>query len=159
MRLPAFLFALYLVAILAFGASLSSQQTSIPPASARPTPGVADSWGGYNGSRMWRRAEIRVVPLDQADLNKAELQSLHERVSLAETQGAGYWFTDPAVRKQLSDQIQLIDDLLKFAEKQQASNTKSPTAIEVERRLNQIQGQTMCEACHSGIVARNGAAK
>jgi hypothetical protein len=48
-----------------------------------------------------------------------------------------------------------MKELLKFAEQQQENRAKSPTAIEVERRLNQIQGQTMCEACHSGIVARN----
>jgi hypothetical protein len=157
MRLPAFLFALCLVAILAVGASLPSQQSSnVPPATARPTPSVTDLWGGYNGSRMWRRAEIRVVPLDQVDLNKSELQSLRERVARAEAQSTGFWFADPALRKQLSEELQLMKELLKFAEQQQASSAKSPTAIEVERRLNQIQGQTMCEACHSGIVARNG---
>jgi len=157
MRLPAFLFALCLVAILAFGASSSSQQTSnVPPANARPTPGVTDVWGGYNGTRMWRRAEIRVVPLDQADLNRAELQSLQERVARTEAQSTGFWFSDPILRKQLFDQLQLMKELLKFAEQQQANRAKTPTAMEVERRLNQIQGRTMCEACHSGIVAENG---
>jgi hypothetical protein len=157
MRLPAFLFALCLIAILAFGISSSSQQSSnVPPATARPTPGVTDLWSGYNGSRMWRRAEIRVVPLDQVDLNKAELQSLRERVAQAEAQSTGFWFSDPTLRRQLSEQLQLMKELLKFAEQQQANRAKSPTAMEVERRLNLIQGQTMCEACHSGIVARNG---
>lgn len=160
MRLPAFLFALCLVAILAFGASLSSQQSSnVPPAHARPAPGVTDVWGGSNGSRMWRRAEIRVVPLDQAELSKSELQALRQRVAFAETQGAGYWFSDPVVHQQLGEQLLLIKDLLKFAEQQQNFKAKSPTAIEVERRLNQIQGQTMCEACHSGIVAQNATVK
>jgi hypothetical protein len=160
MRLPAFLFAVCLAAIFAFGASSSSQQTSnVPPGTAHPTPGATDVWGGYNGSRMWRRAEIRVVPLDQADLNRAELRSLQERVARAEAQSTGFWFSDPTLRKQLFDQLQLMKELLKFAEQQQANKAKSPTAIEVERRLNQIQGQTMCEACHSGIVARNGGVK
>ena len=154
MRLSAFLFALGLIAILAFGSSLSSQQN--PPGNVRVVPGISDSLRGYNGSRMWRRAEIRVVSLEQADSNKAELQSLRKRVSIAETQSAAYWFSDPAVRSQMNEQLQLMRDLLKFSEQQQANNAKSPTAIEVERRLNQIQGETMCEACHSGIVARNG---
>ena len=160
MRLPAFLCALCLVALLAFGASLSSQQTSnVPSPSARPTPSPTDLWGGYNSSRMWRRAEIRVVPLDQVDLNKAELQSLRDRVARAEAESTGFWFSDPVLRKQLSEQLQLMKELLKFAEQQQSNKGKSPTAIEVERRLNQIQGQTMCEACHSGIVARNGSVR
>jgi len=155
MRPSAFLCALCLIAILAFGASPSSQQTSnvLPP---RPTPSPNELWGGNNSSRMWRRAEIRVVPLDQADLNKAELQSLRDRVARAEAESTGFWFSDPTLRKQLSEQLQLMKELLKFAEQQQSNRGKSPTAVEVERRLNQIQGQTMCEACHSGIVARNG---
>jgi len=154
MRLPAFLFALCFVAILALG--LSSQQTSnLPMLNSRPTREPSDVWNGYNGSRMWRRAEIQVVPLEQVDLRKAELQSLRNRVARAEAEGTGYWFSDPTFRKQLADQLQLMNDLLKFADGAQANKAKSPTAMEVERRLNQIQGQMMCEACHSGIVANN----
>jgi hypothetical protein len=154
MRLPAFLFASCLVAIVAFG--LSSQQTSnVPPVLSHSTPQPSDVWSGYNGSRMWRRAEIQVVPLEQMDLRKAELQALQNRVAKAEAEGIGYWFCDPSVRKQLATQLQLMKDLLKFADEEQANKAKSPTALEVERRLNQIQGQTMCEACHSGIVANN----
>jgi len=157
MRPSAFLCALCLVAVLAFGTSPSSQENSnVSPSIARPIPGPTGLWDGYNSSRMWRRAEIRVIPLDQADLNKAELQSLRDRVAWAEAESTGFWFSDPALRRQLSDQLQLMKELLKFAEQQQSDRGKSPTAIEVERRLNQIQGQTMCEACHSGIVARNG---
>lgn len=158
MRLPAFLCALWMVAMVAFGTTLSSQQTSnVPPSNTmRPAPGPTDIWSGYNSSRMWRRAQIRVVPLDEVDLNKAELQSFEERVARAEAESTGFWLSDPVLRKQLSEQLQLMKELLKFAQKQQSSRVKSPTAIEVERRLNQIQGQTMCEACHSGIVARNG---
>jgi hypothetical protein len=158
MRLPVFLCALWVVAILAFGTSLSSQQTSnVPPATTMlPAPGPTELWSGYNGSRMWRRAEIRVVPLDEVDLSKAELQSLRDRVARAEAESTGFWFSDPAMRRQLSEQLQLMKELLKFAEQQQSSRSKSPTAVEVARRLNQIQGQIMCEACHSGIVARNG---
>jgi|SRR5579862_686613 hypothetical protein len=153
MRLPAFLFASCLAAILAFG--LSSQQTSnIPAIGSHPSSQPTDVWNGYNGSRMWRRAEIRVVPLDQVDLRKAKLQTLRDRVASAEAEGTGYWFSDPMVRKQLAEQLQLMKDLLKFADEQQSNNAKTPTALEVERRLNQIQGQTMCEACHSGIVAK-----
>ena len=103
---------------------------------------------------MWRRAQIRVVPLEQVELRKAELQTLRNRVLKAEAEGTGYWFSDPSVRKQLAEQLQLMKDLIKFADEQQSNNAKTPTAIEVERHLNQIQGQTMCEACHSGIVAK-----
>jgi len=157
MRLPAFLFALSLVAALAFGISASQQTSTI--LRTRPAPSAPELWGGINASRMWRRAEIRVVSLDQADLNKAELQSLRERVARAQAQAPGIWFADPNLRTQLAEQRQLLDDLLKFAELQQSNKAKTPTALEVERRLNQIQGETMCEACHSGIVAHNAKLK
>jgi len=155
MRLSALLFAPCLVGILGFGAAVSSQQlTNIPQTAGQPAQGVTDAWHGYNGSRMWRRAEIRVIPLEQADSNRTELQSLRDRVARAEGESSTFWFTDPAVHKQLSEQLQLMKELLKFAEQQQANPGKSPTAVEVEQRLNRIQGQIMCEACHSGIVAR-----
>jgi len=104
---------------------------------------------------MWRRAEIRVIPLEQADRNRAALESLRTRVAQAERESSGLWLVDPYVRQQLSSQVQLMQELLNLAEQQQSNRGKSPNALAVERRLNQLQGQTMCEACHSGIVARN----
>jgi len=104
---------------------------------------------------MWRRAEIRVIPLEQADRNRAALESLRTRVAQAERESSGLWLVDPYVRQQLSSQVQLMLELLTLAEQQQSNRGKSPNALAVERRLNQLQGQTMCEACHSGIVARN----
>ncbi len=152
--LPAFLFALSVLAALAFGISASQRPSNIP--NPRPIPNAPELWGGYTAARMWRRAEIRVVPLDHVDLDKAELQSLRDRVARAQSQRTA----DPHLRTQISEeQVQLINDLLKFAEQQQAHKAKTPTALEVERRLNQIQGETMCEACHNGIVAQNATLK
>lgn len=151
MRLPAFLLALSLLAALAFAASLTQRQTPSPAEHHHPTL-VNDN---YNNSRMWIRAEIRVTPLEQADLNRARLEALRKRVSTAEADSAGLWFSDPTPRKQFLADLELMKELLAFAEEQQANRHKSPTAIQVEHRLNQIQGQMMCEACHSGIVAQN----
>ena len=138
MRLSALLFALCLVAILGFGAAVSSQQpTNVPQATSQPAQGVTNAWHGYDGSRMWRRAEIRVIPLEQVDSNKTELQSLRDRVARAEGENSIFWFSDPSVRKQVSQQLQLMRELLKFAEQQQTNPGKSPTALEVERHLNQ----------------------
>jgi len=104
---------------------------------------------------MWRRAEIRVTPLEQAERNRAVLESLRNRVAQAERETPSLWLLDSNVRQQLSSQVQLMRELLTFAELQESNQGKSPNALAVERRLNQLQGQTMCEACHSGIVARN----
>jgi hypothetical protein len=153
MHRPAFLFALCLLAILAFPTSLSHPR-AVHSSSRLPLTVNDES---YNSSRMWRRAEIRVTPLEQADLNRAKLETLRRRVAAAETESAGFWFSDPALRNQLLAQLQLMKELLDFAAQEQSGRPNSPTAIQVQRRLNQIQGQTMCEACHNGIVAESEA--
>jgi hypothetical protein len=102
---------------------------------------------------MWRRAQIRVVPLEQVASQKSELASLRSRVSQAERESQRLSPSDAAVREQLAQQAQLIRDLLGYAERQDSDQGKSPTAVEVQTQLNRIEGQVMCEACHSGLVA------
>jgi hypothetical protein len=156
MRLLAFLLALCLAAMVAFGAALSSRQpTNTSSANVASPQSVMSVQFNDDTSRMWRRAEILVVPLEQVERNRAALESLRNRVAQAERETSSFWLVDPNVRQQLFSQVQLMRQLLTFAEQQQSNKGKSPTALAVERRLNQLEGQTMCEACHSGIVAQN----
>ena len=156
MRLPAFLLALCLAAMVAFGAAVSSRQaTNTPPANVASPQNVMSVQFNDDTSRMWRRAEILVIPLEQVERNRAALESLRNRVAQAERETSSFWLVDPNVRQQLFSQVQLMRQLLTFAEQQQSNKGKGPTALAVERRLNQLEGQTMCEACHSGIVAQN----
>jgi hypothetical protein len=141
MRLPAFLFALCLAAMVAFGAVLSSPQPKNAPPAMAPSHDDVMAVQSNDGSRMWR----------------AELESLRTRVAQVELESTNVWLIDSNVRQQLSSQVQLMKEMLRFAEQQQSDRGKGPTALAVERRLNQLQGQTMCEACHSGIVAQNHA--
>jgi hypothetical protein len=106
------------------------------------------------GERMWRRAEIRVVPLDLYLANKVELDSLRARVEQAQADASKLEPAEPAAREQLHRQVQLLRALLKFAERQESNAGKSPAVLEVQRHLNEIEGQVMCEACHTGVVAR-----
>jgi len=155
MRLLSFLFALCFVAILALAEVLSPHQSpATSPAPARPAQDATQTWSGNDSTRMWRRAEIRVMPLDLLAANRAELQSLRERVAQAESDSNRLGSPDQAVREQLSRQFELMRALLRFAQRQESDAGKSATAIEVQRHLNRIEGQMMCEACHSGIVAR-----
>lgn len=156
MRLLAFLFTVCLALMVAFAATVSSRQPgNIPEMNASPRQDVMSIQSNDDVSRMWRRTEIRVIPLEQAERNRAALESLRARVAQAERENESLWLVDSNVRQQLSLQAELMRDLLQLAEQQQSNHGKSPNALAVERRLNQIQGQTMCEACHSGIVARN----
>jgi hypothetical protein len=106
------------------------------------------------GDRMWRRAEIRVVPLDLYLANKVELDSLRARVAQAQRDAAKLEPAEPAAREQLHRQLQLLRALLNFAERQESNAGKGPAALDVQRHLNEIEGKVMCEACHSGMVAR-----
>lgn len=156
MRLPAFLFAICLAALVAFGSAFSFQKrTDVSPAVPPSRDGVSAVQRNYESSRMWSRAEFRVIPLEQVDRNRATLESLRNRVVQAERQNTVWWLVDPNVRQQLSSQLELMKELLAFVELQQSDQGKGPNALAVERRLNQMQGQTMCEACHGGIVAQN----
>jgi hypothetical protein len=62
--------------------------------------------------------------------------------------------SDPAVREQLSRQLQIMRALLNYAERQD-TDQGSLVALQVQRHLNKIEGQVMCEACHSGPVRMN----
>ena len=156
MRLPAFLLAICLAAMVAFGAAVSSRQaTNTPLANVASPQNVMSVQFNDDTSRMWRRAEILVIPLEQVERNRVALESLRNRVAQAERETSSFWLVDPNVRQQLFSQVQLMRQLLTFAEQQQSNKGKGPTALAVERRLNQLEGQTMCEACHSGIVAQN----
>ena len=82
MRLPAFLLAMCLAALLAFGSVVSSQKlTTTFQAVTPPHDAVSDIQRNYEGSRMWRRAEFRVTSLEQADRNRATLESLRNRLA------------------------------------------------------------------------------
>jgi hypothetical protein len=142
--------------MVAFAAAVSSRQPrNIPEINASSRQESMSIQSNDDGSRMWRRAEIRVIPLEQAERNRTALESLRARVAQAERERASLWLVDSSIRQQLSSQAELMKDLLQLAEQQQSNRGKSPNALAVEHRLSQLQGQTMCEACHSGIVARN----
>jgi hypothetical protein len=56
-------------------------------------------------------------------------------------------------------QQQLLKLLLNLAERQESNAGKGPTVLEVQRHLNEIEGRVMCEACHTGVVARQASAR
>jgi hypothetical protein len=108
-----------------------------------------------HGVRMLRRADIVVLPVEVAVANKAELASLRDRVAEADVDITRLDRSDPAVREQLSRQRQLMRALLNYAERQDTDKGKGLVALQVQGHLNEIEGQRMCEACHSGSARMN----
>jgi len=149
MRRVTFLFFLCAVGALVVAQTLSK------PLINRGTPGqVIPAQQGNVGDRMWRRAEIRVVPLDLYLANKVELDSLRARVAQAQADAARMEPPDPAARELLYRQQQLLRALLTFAQRQESNVGKGSTVLDVQRHLNEIEGKVMCEACHTSMVAR-----
>lgn len=148
MRIPTLLFSVTVAGALVLGQSLPVT----PPQSSGPFS-PAQAQGGE--LRMRSRAQIQVVPIDLLVSHNAELQSLRARVAQAEAETNRLEIADPAIREQFSRQLQLLRSLLRLAEAQQADAGKSPTALEVQQHLNNIEGQTLCEACHGRIILKS----
>jgi len=150
MRTVAFLFSLCVVGALVLAQTLSN------PLIDRGTPSqVIPAQQSGVREPMWRRAEIRVVPLDLYLANKVELDSLRARVDRAQADAARLEPPDPAARELLYRQQQLLKALLNLAQRQESNAGKGSTVLEVQRHLNEIEGKLMCEACHTGMVARH----
>jgi len=143
MRLPVFLLALCLAAMVAFGAALSSRQpTNTPSTNVASQQTETAVQLNDDTSRMWRRAEILVVPLEQVERNRAALESLRDRVAQAERETSSFWLVDPSVRQQLLSQVQLMRQLLAFAEQQQGEGsdcTCGGTAAEPTRGSDDVR--------------------
>ncbi len=152
MRVAAFLLGLLLLAIVGPASNPPLRRpASFPPAV------VAPSWG-LDGETMprSRRAYIRVIPLDVVVANGEELESLRDRVARAKAETAGIYLSDPAARRESARQLQLIESLLRYAERLNSDVGKDATDLEVQRNLNHIEGRTMCEACHTRVIADAG---
>ena len=149
MRIVAFLLFLCVV-----GALVLAQTLSNPPIDRGMPSQVIPAQQSGTGERMWRRAEIRVVPLDLYLANKVELDSLRTRVEQAQADANRLEPPDPAARELLYRQQQLLKAVLNFAQRQESNGGKGSTVLEVQRHLNEIEGKVMCEACHAGMVAQ-----
>jgi hypothetical protein len=154
MRLAAFLVPIALILLVASNANPAFvHQQQLTPGGL-PEIVSQDSKRSGDTVRMWKRAEIRVIPADRVAADDAELQSLRDRVLRAELDSSRLAPADRAVREQLLRQRQLMYALLTFAERQGDDHGKGPTALEVQKNLNHMEGQMMCETCHTRVVAR-----
>lgn len=155
MRIPTFLCVAFLLTAFLFAEMYFPDRS---PASQQPITQALQTRPevrGGDGERMWTRAQIRVMPLDLLMANRVELESLRSRAARSELDASRLSASNPAVREQLSRQIELLRALLDYADRQDSDNRKSPVAIEVQRHLNRIEGRVDCESCHTGMVAKD----
>ncbi|HEY1271846.1 MAG TPA: hypothetical protein VGF08_07665 [Terriglobales bacterium] len=153
MRNAIFLLMLCVLAMLVLAQQASSHRPLVPQLRMQTATPPQEMPGG-DTTRMWRRAQIRVVPIEMLRSDKRELAALEQRVTQAEAEVTRLALADPAVREHLYRQIDLMRELLKFAQRRDSDQGKSAAAIEVQRHLNEIEGRVMCEACHTQIIAQ-----
>jgi len=157
MRIADFLLALSLVSasVLLLPQSLPVRPAPAPALSTLSNDGGSVAQMSSDGVRMSRRADIVVIPVEVTVANRAELASLRDRVAEAEVDMIRLDRSDPADREQLSRQLQIMRALLHYAERQDTDQGKGLVALQVQQHLNKIEGQVMCEACHSGPARTN----
>ncbi len=104
--------------------------------------------GGMGGKPMTKRAEIRVVPMARVEQEKQETAKLRQLVADIEASAAAIKSKDPAVQKNLELQSVLAKSLQQHLDAYNSDAGKSETALSVEKKLNAMEGQRMCGACH-----------
>jgi hypothetical protein len=108
---------------------------------------------GTDGERMWTRAEIRVLPLDLVSERKADLDSLRSRVAQAKIDDLKLGRANPGQHERAVRDINLMNALLTYIDRESSDQGKSAAALEVQRHLNEIEGRVNCQACHRAVVA------
>jgi len=74
-------------------------------------------------------------------------------VAQADAEATRLGLVNSAVRVHLYQQLDLMHELLKYAQRWDSDRGKSSATLEVQRHRNHIEGRVMCEACHTQIIA------
>jgi hypothetical protein len=101
---------------------------------------------------MVTRAYIEVVPLDLVIQRNRQLEALRGRVKQAEMDDLTLASARPELREHVARQVEIMNALLQYIERQQSDEGKSPAAIQVQRHLNETEGKVNCQACHTRLV-------
>jgi hypothetical protein len=105
--------------------------------------------GGMSGaSTMTKRAEIRVIPLAQANDDRVAVEKMSSLLSQMRENRKAVKSTDAATQKQLQLESELADLLESHVKRISSDEGKSETALSVQKKLNAMEGKMMCGACH-----------
>lgn len=104
--------------------------------------------GAMSGATMTKRAEIRVVPMARVEQEKQEAAALRRLLAELEASAAAMKTKDRAWQKHLALQAELAKAVQQHLDAYNSDEGKSETALEVQKKLNAMEGQRMCGACH-----------
>jgi len=109
------------------------------------------------GPRMTKRAAIRVVPMRQLQEEQAQTAEILDLLRTMAITRVHITSGDPVVRQQLELESRLTDAVRIHLDHDTSDDGKGGTAVAVQRKLNDMEGQVMCGACHGGSGTRHGA--
>lgn len=104
--------------------------------------------GGMSGATMTKRAEIRVIPIAQFNEDKAATEKMTVLLNQLRENQKNMKASDPASKKQLQLETELMDVLDAHMKRIGSDDGKSETAVAVQKKLNAMEGKMMCGACH-----------
>lgn len=108
------------------------------------------------GPRMTRRAAIRVVPVERLQQEQAQR---HQLLDLLHTMALTRRYirsSDPVVQQQLDLESRLEDAIRTHLDDDLSDEGKNGIALSVQRKLNAMEGQSDCGACHRATLERAG---
>lgn len=130
-----FLFLVVLVLVL----PLSAQ-------APQPRYGLEDA----PGPRMRSRAVIRILPMRLLEEERARTAEILELLHTMAMTRVHINSGDPVVRQQLELESRLTEAVRVHLDHDASDEGKGATALAVQRKLNAIEGQAQCSACHGG---------
>ena len=103
---------------------------------------------GPPGPHMTKRAVFRVVPMRNLQDEQARTAEILELLRTMAITRAHISSGDPIIRQQLELESRLTEAVRSHLDYGASDEGKSGTALAVQRRLNEVQGQAMCATCH-----------
>ena len=100
------------------------------------------------GPRMTRRATIRVVTIERLQQEQYERQQVLDLLHTMSLTRRHIATSDPVVRQQLDLEARLEEAIRTHLDGDFSDQGKNGIALSVQRKLNAMEGQSSCGACH-----------
>jgi hypothetical protein len=100
------------------------------------------------GPRMTRHAAIRVIPSERVRQEQLQRQQILELVHTMLLTRTHISTSDPIIRQQLELEERLAEAVRVHLDDDLSDTGKNGIAMSVQSKLNAMEGQSNCDACH-----------
>ncbi len=100
------------------------------------------------GPRMSRRAAIRVIPMERLQQEQAQRQQVLDLLQTMALTRRHINSSDQVMRQQLDLESRLEEAIRTHLDDDLSDAGKNGIAVSVQRKLNAMEGESNCSACH-----------